>query len=315
MPFWFEKNEHRRFKRINMPVKVFVTPSSADLINNKQIFALNIDYFPPSVLDKIKDTTEKMNHWFSLVQEQQEVLEPVFKALVSSVEFLGEQVAEVSKGRSPKVELLDWKAFCDHSAGIKSIKELKKSAPKTHQYLEQMNIKLMAYYGNFQSSIEKSTPKKFYVDDRLSQEFMADSMIAKFDAASFSKIPLVQSLKQLHKLMGHYYAAYDEFIRDYYYRQNPKAWETKQVNISAGGISILMHKRFRQNTRCQVYLYFVDSERLLNVNSSLVRTSTEVAEKKECNAFNFEFPDGQDQIFIQYEMERYEWVSSMHVKL
>lgn len=313
MPFWFEKGEHRRFSRIDLPVKVFVTP--INLKADKQIFGLGIDYFPPTVQKKIESAREQTFYWFKHIQEQQDVLEPVFKDLMLAADYLGDWVRYVSDGRSPKEDMIEWRRFVSYAKGVESVGALQESAPKTFQYLDQMNQKIRAYFKNFAVCIDKSSPRKFVVDDSLPQEFAVDEMMAKFTDPSFSKIPLVQSLFHLNAYLNAVFDAYGEFIRDYYFRQNPKAWEMQTVNISAGGVSMIMPKRFKPSTHCDAYFYFAESERLLTVRSILVRTCSDWKESQECNAFNFEFPDLQDQLFIQQEIERFEIHNSMKVPL
>ncbi len=48
MAFWFEKNEKRRFPRVNMPMQVFIRPCTPS--QDKQIIAYAANYQPTSLL-------------------------------------------------------------------------------------------------------------------------------------------------------------------------------------------------------------------------------------------------------------------------
>jgi hypothetical protein len=87
------------------------------------------------------------------------------------------------------------------------------------------------------------------------------------------------------------------------------------VHLSACGLSMVLEKRFKPNTRCDAYFYFADKGRMLSVRAVLIRANSSMSDYREHNSFNFEFPDVQDQRFIQLEIERYEIQSSLNVPL
>ncbi|WP_173290780.1 hypothetical protein [Thiosulfativibrio zosterae] len=313
MALWFQKGEYRRFRRINMPIRVFVTPVQP--IKDQQIFALGIDYFPPTVQKKIQASHESLNYWVRHIQEQQEILAPVFGEVEDSVQYFGRCVEGLSVGRSPKSERLEWAEFNRYSKGVESILALKVTAPKTFQYFEQMNQKLKVYYHNLFNLFEGSTPTQLNLESELPDSMLVDEMMKRFESKSFAKIPLVQSLFHLHQLMGHYFSAYTELLKDVRLRQNPNAWEEIDVNLSACGLSLVLEKRFKPNTRCDAYFYFAEKGRMLSVRAVLIRANSSMSDYREHNSFNFEFPDIQDQRFIQLEIERYEIQSSLNVPL
>lgn len=313
MAFWFEKGELRRFNRVTLPAKVFVTPAKP--IRDKQILALGIDYFPPSVQKKIAADEEKTHYWFDHIQEQQTVLKPVFEELMQAVTIFGEQVKAISYGKTPKADPQAWQAFCQKAKGAPSVAGLKESAPKTYEYLHAMNLQLKTHYVHLAKCLDASTPTQFNLGPSLPSDFKIDEMMARFQAPIYAKIPLVQALLFLHQFMQHHFAAYVEMIKDHQLRQNLNRLDEQAVNLSAGGVSMLLNKRFAPNTRCDVYFLFEESNRFLSVRSTLVRAELDKGFHQECNAFNFDFPEGSDQMLIQQEIERFEILNSLEVSL
>lgn len=313
MALWFQKGYLRRFPRISMPLRIFVNPIKP--IKDQHIFAFDLDYFPPTVRKKIEQSQQSLAHWVSHIQEQQDVLNPVFLELQGAVVYFGQCVESMSKGVSPKASRTDGLTFGCYLAGVASITGLKVTAPKTYQYFEQMNQKLKVYFQNMAFCIEGSTPTQLMVENPLPESMMIDDMVARFEAGAFAKIPLSQSLLHLHYLMEHYFQAYRELLKDGLSRQNPNAWPEVEVNISACGLSVCLEKRFKPNVRYDAYFYFAEKKRLMSVKAVLVRTFSDMVGFKEHNAFNFEFDEPLDQNFLQSEVERYEVKQSLQVPL
>lgn len=97
MAFWFEKDDMRRFRRLNLPVKAVIRPEEG--IQDAHIFAYGIDYFPPTVQTRIQKSKKALWHWVHHIQDQQEVLEPFFKDFEQYIAFfwrLGESVGQWS---------------------------------------------------------------------------------------------------------------------------------------------------------------------------------------------------------------------------
>lgn len=302
MAFWFEKGELRRFSRINMTLKAFITPVTP--IKDKQVLALGINYFPPSVVQKKTQYHKQLNHWVQHIQEQREVLEPVFQEMVASVVFLEKIINQISKGHNPCENETDWQQILCYVEGVKSVDSLKETAPKTYQFFDAINQKLSTFYLNLSQCLQKATSSLFPVTNSLPLNFEIDKKVANFAAPKFSNIPLVQAIYSLTCLMDVYFDAYKEFIKDYYFRQNPKAWEEVDVNISSGGVSFLTPKRYHSGMRYTAYFYFVAQSRLMTVSTTFVRSETLPELEMECNGFNFEFPESQDQHFLQLAIEQ-----------
>lgn len=313
MALWFQKGDFRRFTRIEMPIKIYINPIHP--IKNQDVFALGLDYFPPTVKQKIKTSQEELSYWVRHIQEQQEILLPVFNEFEAAILYFGQCVAQLSNGFSPKMDRLAWADFNRYLKGINGIADLKNTAPKTHQYFEQLNQKLKVYFQNMAYCLEDSTPTQLSVESALPDSMLVDDMMKRFEAENFAKIPLVQSLFNLHQLMVHYFKAYQELLNDCRLRQNPKAWPEVKVDISACGLSMKLDKRFKANMRCDAYFYFAEKSRLLSVRAHLIRACSDMSDYKECNAFNFEFQDLDDQRFIQLEVERFEIKSSLQTAL
>ncbi len=302
MAFWFEKRDLRRFRRIDMPIKLFVTPAAP--IVDFEIYALGIDYFPKSVETKITRNHNQLLNWISHIQEQKEILEPVFLQVLQAAELLGEAVKRVSNGRNPILEERLAEQIMSNLKTIGRIKSLEEPAPKTYQYFFEVEKKLTHFFRLLLLSLHKSSSSKYHSFAPLTQTFKIDEMTQKFTKEAFKKIPLVQSIYYMNELVDNYCEAFQEMNRDYYLREHPEAWQVQKINISAGGFSNFYAKRFSLGKPLTSYVYLQDHGRIMKVKTTIARCETNMKQMAELNAFNFEFPDPQDQRFLELEIER-----------
>lgn len=304
MAYWFEKNEHRRFRRIDMSVKLFVTPS--DPINDFEIFALGIDYFPKMVNANIQDHQKKLLSWVSHIQEQKEILEPVFLQVIKISELLGEAVKQISLGRNPLLNDDFKNNLLGNVKNIKRIDALEEPAPKTYQYFSEVEHKLTHFLRLLLLSLHKSTDKKYHCFKPEPQDFKIDQLTKKFTQEPFSKIPLVQSIYYMNQLVNDYCDVFQEMNADYYLREHPEDWAEIKLNISAGGFAHFYKKRFLPGKPLLTYIFLRDHGRVMKVKTTFARSESSRIMMAEKNAFYFEFPDPQDQRFLEQEIERFE---------
>ncbi|WP_029407458.1 hypothetical protein [Thiomicrorhabdus sp. Milos-T2] len=302
MAFWFEKNNFRRFRRMDMAVKLFVTP--ADPIKDKELFALGIDYFPNTVQKKIARNQKQLLSWVNHIQEQKEILEPVFLQVVDAAQLLGEVVKSISKGHNP---LLDEQMTQQIMLNLKSvgrIASLEEPAPKTFQYFYEIEKKLTHFFRLLLLSLHKSSSNQYHSFDISQPDFKIDGMTQRFTQPSFQKIPLVQAIYFMSELVSTYCDIFQEMNSDYYLREHPEAWKERDVTISAGGFSTMFPKRFLPGRPLTSYIYFAEQARTIKVKTQFARAESNSTEMLELNAFYFEFPDQQDQKFLELEIER-----------
>lgn len=302
MAFWFDKNELRRFSRIDMPVKLLITPMAPT--TNMEIFALGIDYFPNSVNKEIRKNHQQLLHWVNHIQEQKEILQPVFLQVVDVAERLGEAIKLISQGRNPLLDEQFSKHIMNNLKSISRIKSLEEPAPKTFQYFLEVEKKLTHFYRLLLLSLHRSTNKTYHSFNPAVPNFKIDEMTKKFSQPSFQKIPLVQSIYYMHKLVDSFCNAFKEMNLDYYLRENPQDWPIEDIKISAGGFSALYKKRYLPGKPLRLCFNFTGTQRVITVKALLARSVTNVQKKAEHNAFYFEFPDPQDQQYLELEIER-----------
>lgn len=304
MASWFEKREHRRFRRVDMPVKLFVTP--ADPIVDFEIFALGVDYFPKSVQTKIARNHSQLLNWIGHIQEQKEILEPVFLEVVKAAELLGESVKWVSQGRNPLQDEALSSQIMKNLKMIGKIKSLEEPAPRTYNFFFELEKKLTHFFRLLLLSLSKSSAKSYHSVMPSSQSFKIDEMTQKFTQPKFQKIPLVQSIFYMNALVDNYCSALQEMNQDYYLRAHPESWQMKTLNISAGGFADSYAKRFLPGKPLTAYVYLQEHGRVMKVKTSVAYCRTDMQNLVELNAFNFEFPDVQDQRFLELEIDRFQ---------
>lgn len=302
MGYWFEKNESRRFPRIEMPVQIHITPTNP--IRSKDIHALGIDYFPPSVEKKIQKT--KLDLWHSVkhIQEQQDILEPVFFETIDLIDTFGEVVKDAQQGRNPELSdpkdpVILQKLF----SGFQRFSSLQTPAPKTFYYFDQLNQKFLVYAQNLVYGLKKSTPGKFISTLAFQTDFEIDKTIANFSQPKFQQVPLAKALFYLSQYLNLHLAAYREFLQDLLPNKSAKKLPKLDINLSACGLAIRENKRIPLGCKVDVTLYFADTDETLKIKGSIVRSVTLAKQQTECNALDYYFPDGKDQNIIQRQIE------------
>ncbi|MBN2605834.1 MAG: PilZ domain-containing protein [Thiotrichales bacterium] len=304
MGFWFENGDARRFPRIEMPVQIYISPVKP--IRDKDIFGLGIDYFPPSVEKKIQKTKLDLWHWIKHIQEQRDILEPVFIEVVDLIDTFGEVIKGVCIGKNPAANPNTLLTLRHLQNGFLGINTLREPAPKTFQYFDSMNQKFLIYAENLVQSLQKSTPTQFALNTNFQTEFDIDKTIANFEKPKFKQVPLAQSLYYLAQYINLHLEAYSHFLKDLQPVKMPKQWEKEHASVSACGIAIHVPKRFPLNSKVETNFYFSETDEVLKLKATIVRCNSLPKEQSECNALDFDFPTSSDQSLIQRQLEQFQ---------
>ncbi|WP_321326190.1 PilZ domain-containing protein [Thiomicrorhabdus sp.] len=301
---WFRKGNGRRFHRVDMPVRYFIVPSSP--IKDREIYATGADYFPQPLVNMIETRKYDTIRSVEKIKEQNVLVTQIFNDVIEDIEFLGECVKNVSIGISPKNDISYWLKVKDKLKGFSSIHQIEASSPKTFQYLSMIEEKYLSYLQRLTNSINESTPEHFYVEGLLPIGYKLDEMMSVFQNKKFAKIPLIQAILHLSEFLEAYLDTYRQINDDNYVKQFPENWPTQVANVSASGLALLLPKRFDMYTRVDVYLYFEHANKILNFDGSVVDLREDNQQYKQRVAINFEFPNGNDQNFIQQEIQKQE---------
>lgn len=304
MGFWFENGDARRFPRIDMPVQVFITPTKP--IRDKQVYAMGIDYFPPSVEKKIQKTKLDLWHWIKHIQEQKDILEPVFLEVVDLIDTFGEVIRGASIGKNPNTDSKGQLTLQQLINGFLGAQTLQDPAPKTFKYFDLMNQKYKVYANNFVESLTQSSPTHFALNLKFQTEYDIDKTISNFENAKFKQVPLAQALFYLAQYINLHLEIYTHFLKDLVPKRTPKQWGTESTSISACGMALKVPKRFPLNAKLETYFYFPETEEVLKLKATVVRNSSLPKEHIECNALDFDFPSNQDQRLIERQLERFQ---------
>ncbi len=306
------KGNGRRFHRVDMPIRYFITPSSP--IRDREIYATGANYFPESTLKLIETKKNLILIAIEKTQTSDPLLKTIFIEMIEGVEFFGNCLKDISNGKSPKSDLTYWVQLKERQKGFKQAAPLKASSPKTFSYIKMIEQKYLTYLEYLIESIEHSTPSHFFIRERLPTGFKIDEFLLTFENPKLQKIPLIQALLHFTTFMETYLAVYQRINDDNYLKQFPKEWPIKVSNVSAGGVAVFMSKGFRLYTKVDAFLYFEAENKLLSFNGTIVGFRT-VQEFQERIAINFEFPSGHDQSFLQQEIQKHEVEECMDIVL
>ncbi len=311
MSQWFQRDNTRRFYRIDMPIKTFILPQSP--IKDRDIYATGANYFPVSIKQNLIHKKVATQTSLTKLKEHKEIINTVFTEVIEFIEFFSNCIEMITEGKSPKQQASYWLNLPNYQRGFATLKELQKSSSKTYQYVKQIEEKYLVFLNSLINSIENSTPTYFRSDPDLPYGFNIDETIEKLSSPKFEKIPLVQAIKSLSEFLDANTHVYRQINQDNYLKQHPKEWKTSQVNISSGGLSTIFEKNFKLHEKVDIYLYFNEEDKALHFEASVV--DIRIIDQTERMSFNFEFPDSHYQNFLQFKIEQFEIQECMNTKL
>ena len=127
-----------------------------------------------------------------------------------------------------------------------------------------------------------------------------------FSQPKFARIPLVQTIVHVAEFLDAYLEVHRQINDDNYLQHFPREWPLKKGNISASGLAVLMPKLFDVYSRVNVFLYFEEDDKQLFFEGVVVDIREIESDYMERIAVNFEFPNGNDQNYIQQQIQRQE---------
>ena len=311
MAYWFEKDNIRRFRRIQLPIQAMVCPQQP--LTETDILGYGTDYLPPSVQSQIEQSRKALWHWVSHIQDQQACLKSYFEAFEQAIIFFGDCLNRLAKGESQRRNPEHWYTLQDIRKGIQKIEVFQATAPKIFAYFDALNTKIMTYFAHLMGCDGQSTLTQFKPASPLPKQFEIDKIANRFDPDTFKNVPLAQALHHLNDLTSFYFNAYQQLIFDMNFPKKAQSWPVLPLSVSEGGIALFVSKRFRPQCRYDVYLHFKSVKRTIKMEASLVRQVSDRRKKRECNGFDFIFPEAQYQYLIQLELDRYELLQAKQV--
>ncbi|VAW47305.1 hypothetical protein MNBD_GAMMA04-539 [hydrothermal vent metagenome] len=306
------KGNGRRFHRVDMPARYFITPSSP--IRDREIYATGTNYFPKNTIKLIETKKNLILQSVQKIQTSDHLLKAIFSEMIEVIEFFGNCLKAITNGKSPKSDLNYWIQVKSRQEGFKQVAPLEKTSPKTFNYIKAIEQKYLIYFNRMIESIERSTPSHFFVQGKLPSAFKLDELLVNFQNPKLQKIPLIQALLHVSEFMESYLAVYQRINDDNYLKQFPKEWPFEAANISAGGIAVVMSKGFALYSRVDAYLYFEAENKLLSFDGTIVGFRS-AEDYQERIAINFEFPNGHHQKFLQQEIQKHEIEECMDLPL
>lgn len=296
-----------------MPVKLFIVPQTS--IQDAEIYATGADYFPPGVLSKIEDYKTETLSWVDQIQDQKVIVSRIFNEAIDNIEFFGASVEKMSLGLNPRNNMDYWVRIKQMKQGFNTVHELENAAPRTFKYFQLIEDKFVYFSKSLIACITNSTEQELYIDQDIPVGFKIDEVLDQFNDEKFARIPLVQALKFLGKLINAYTDIYRQIVDDNTLRQFPELWKTQHINVSASGMAASLDKRFKQYDKLDVFFYFPEPDHKLHFEASVVDIRTIDATYKERIAVNFDFPDGDFQDQLQSEIQKFEIRECMSLTL
>ncbi|WFE69045.1 PilZ domain-containing protein [Thiomicrospira sp. R3] len=294
----------RRFFRISMPLRSYVTPRSP--ITDRDILATGANYYPDSIVTQINHQKVMVNRALNKVQESKEVIMAIFSEVLDHLEFYEECLVELSRGYNPKKDTGKLFKINSHLEGLQKINLLKNSSPKTFKYLKLIEEKYIYFLQRLDEVLNHSTPDSFFAPNPLPVGFKLDEFCEKLADPKYDAIPLLQAIIQTSKLLNLYTEMFRNLHNDHSQRQHPESWVLEPANVSASGIALKLRKGLKLNERVDVLIYFKDDERLLLFEGIVVNIQTDEESYYERVAMNFEFPNGRDQTYLLARIQKHE---------
>ena len=304
MAYWFEKDDYRRFPRVKMPVQVFIRPSQP--LQEKQIFTYPANYLPNVILEKIAKTESELKSSIAKIQEQKEIIVPAFAECITLAHLFGEFVQNISQGQNPAYQKSNIQKLTQITQGFQVANQLKKEGPKTYQFFQMMDDKFITYSKNMIKILQKSTSQTFSLSDEIAASFKMDKIIPKFQGDKYQDIPLAKSLFLLSQLLNLYLATFTELLKEHAPETKPNKWQEYTVSISACGLSIPLNKDYPLNSKLNIGLYFPETRKSIRLKGAINRSVPCKKHSLQLNCLDFEFPDYQQQQFIENQQQIYQ---------
>ncbi|WP_044411110.1 PilZ domain-containing protein [Thiomicrospira microaerophila] len=293
----------RRFFRINMPLRTYVTPSSP--INDRDILATGANYMPASVQNQINYQRNLVNSALNKIQDSKEKVMAIFGEILEHFEFYEACLIELSKGYNPKKDPAKIFKINSHLEGIINLNRLK-SSPKTYSYLRLIEQKYLYFLQRLDEVLSHSTPDTFFAPNPIPVGFKLDEFCEKVSDPKYDKIPLMQAIVQTSHLLTLYTDIFRQLYDDHSQRQHPDQWRLEVSNVSASGLAVNLKKGLKLNERLDVLIYFKDADRLLKFDGIVVNIQSQPDTFYERVAMNFDFPNGSDQTFLLAQIQKHE---------
>jgi len=309
---WFIQGNSRRFQRVDIHVQCYITPK--DPIDQREVFALGINYFTEQTHNQIQSIKEELRQLLKKLPGEHQKIDQMFWVILQQSELFADAIKQVSAGKSPQMSSLSWQHLLDHRHGFRELQTIEHSSPKTYQYLKAAEKKFTTFLNFFIQCLQQSNQKHFSAIHPLPEaNFEIDQLVKSFRQPKFSHLPLAQLLLKLCEIMGLIINVFSDFYNDLYLHNYPKLWPSVPANISIGGIALTTSKHYEKFMRVKVRLYFAATRRTLEFDGVVVNTKEEA--KGEWVAINFELPDGSMQDELQQMIYQYEIHETFGLKL
>lgn len=311
---WFSRSNSRRFHRINRRVQCFITPKKP--VYQRQIFALGVDYYPQSKKIAIAVQRHKVESLLEqLPPDNRKVTREMFIHVMEHFDLFLEAILFAAKGKDPRQASMHWFKLEQSAQALPSLSMIRDKAPKTYEYLIEVQQKFSAYVKYLIASLMTSTIDPFSATHPLpNRTFKLDQIVAEFKAPKYDRLPLAQSMIAIDELLNQYLEIFSNFYHDHYLKDYPKEWPFREANLSIGGIALQLPQNYELFTKVLVRLYFADKKLELQFDGSIVKADKELdagenpTEAVDYVAINFDQPDGRqqdelEQILFEYEIE------------
>ncbi|MBF6057796.1 MULTISPECIES: PilZ domain-containing protein [Thiomicrorhabdus] len=312
MKKWFQKNNSRRFHRVDMPVRYFIRPSSP--IENRQIYATGTDYFPPSIEFKVNRHTQLVKMMLNELPENS-LIQTLLTEMFQSVLFFGKCLDSISHGIQPLQDFGMRVHLQQMTDGFPHLDNIKPHSPKTYSFLKQFEDKYLYIIKQFLHNLSESSQNYFAATKLKQSGFEIDSSMDDFRSPEHEQIPLRQAMLGIYDLFETYLEIYQHICSDHLDTQNPDNWPLQVVNISATGMAFHSSKGFPLHAAVDVFLAFDPPNKVIKFNGKVVSNTPQKNGHPERFAINFEFPDSEPQKYLQNEIQKFEIESCMDVEL
>lgn len=302
----------RRFFRIDMDMKTFVVPSNG--MNYKEIYATGATYYTPNIIAHGNLLKRQINENLFKLTENKELVSSLVSEFIVRIDFLHECLDKICDGLNPARDpVYTLKVSSYNSSTIEKIEQIKASSPKSYQIFKEIEEFLGYFVTGIISTVSKSSADRFFPIDSQRQ-FKAEGFVKAFDTEGSRKIPFLQVIKSLVELAMTHANVYRQISFDCSERENAHNWNSQIVNISEGGIALLLNKRFEVRETVDVLMYAGLVDEIITMKGYVVNVSPIKGNPlKERVSINFDFPDGKMQAALRKVIQKHEVKGLMKV--
>lgn len=295
----------RRFHRLDFQTQVLVAPGEFDSF--KDIYCGNVVYYSRHVLGRHGYLKNAILEDLSHIDRFQDQLSALVNEFFDAIDFFAHANKQLSEGLNPlkdAIYLLRVNQFKEYTNELNRFSE---DSPKTHSFLVAIYNKYFYYLDMLVQVLKQSTPSYLVVPNANHwPEFDSEKNFQALSTESGLRVPLIRMICHMTEMLDLHTSVLKDICLDCSAKVDPRNWNQAWVNLSEGGVSIDVQKKFRVHERVELFCWLPATRRSINLKGTIVRIDAREEMFADHVAIDFKLPGELLQRYIRKEIQNQE---------